>query len=112
MNKENCFYNLSELPESVVLLSAENRDDKNVVKWSGLYPIPQIGDKVYINFNQLGSGVVESYFVEHSYMGLTVKLDNAPEWHRKQTKGQKWEGKAMVFGQEINVQKAHQLEAL
>lgn len=98
-------YGLSDLPEGIVLRSEENSSDDSVVKWSGSYPIPQIGQSVQINFNQLGTGVVESYFVEHGYCGLIVRLDKEPEWKIRQHKGTKHEGIAMVFGLEISLVK-------
>lgn len=105
MNQETS-YNLSELPDDTILMTEENRKNKSVLKWSGSYPIPQVGQRVKINFNGLGSGVVESYFIEHSFVGITVKLEDDPEWHQKQCKGTWYEGKALVFGQEITLEVA------
>jgi len=67
--------------------------------WSGKGPIPDLGTKVEINFNGLGEGVVHSYFVEHGYIGVRVKLDNQPDWHKNQGRPPY----AMVFGIEINI---------
>jgi hypothetical protein len=53
-------------------------------KWSGINPIPKIGDKVKINFNNLGSGIVVAYFILEGYIGVEVKLDKRPAWHIKQ----------------------------
>jgi hypothetical protein len=72
-----------------------------MLKWSGDFPVPAIGQAVHVNFNGLGAGVVESYFTEHGYLGLTVKLAAPPDWHRKQTKGHWYAGKALIFGKEI-----------
>lgn len=94
-------YDLQNLPEGIVARTEENAKDKSLLKWSGTFPIPQIGDSVSINFSELGTGKVESYFVEHGYVGITVRLDNAPEWHKKQSKGTEFDGIAMVFGREI-----------
>jgi hypothetical protein len=96
-------YGLTDLPEGIVLRTEENSGDESVIKWSGCYPIPQIGQSVRINFNTLGTGVVESYFVEHGYCGVTVRLDKEPEWKIKQHKGTKHAGIAMVFGLEITL---------
>ena len=98
---EACRYNLAEVPEDVVKLSENNKGDVNVTKWSGTFPIPQIGTEVTITFNGLGSGRIESYFVEHGYCGVCVRLNNAPAWKIKQSKGTKHEGIALVFGREI-----------
>jgi hypothetical protein len=96
-------YGLAELPEGIVLRTEENKSDQSVLKWSGVYPIPQIGDAVAINFNELGGGVVQAYFVEHGYFGLEVKLSAAPEWHYKQhPPGSKHHGRALVFGAEVS----------
>lgn len=97
-----CEYNLTELPE-VVQLTEANRPDKMVLKWSGIFPIPAIGSHVTITMHKLGPGVVESYFFEHGYLGVCVKLSAQPEWHEKQSKGTRWENSALVFGQEISV---------
>lgn len=99
--QESCRYGLTDLPEGIVLRTDENKSDLSVIKWSGSYPIPQIGDRVTINFNELGSGVIKSYFVEHGYCGVTVRLDKEPAWKIKQHKGTKYAGIAMVFGIEL-----------
>lgn len=62
---------------------------------------PKIGDIVKINFNGLGSGKVDSYFIEHGFLGVTVVLDNEPDWHKKQCKGTPHAGIAMAFGREL-----------
>lgn len=100
-NTETCRYELTELPEGVILKTGENWRDNSVVKWSGSYPIPQIGERVITTVNGMGSGVVESYFVEHGYLGVLMVLDNPPTWHVNQHKGTKHEGIAMVFGAEL-----------
>lgn len=95
-------YDLTEIPEGIVQRTEENKFNKDLLKWSGKNPIPAIGMKVRINFNELGNGIVVSYFWEHGYFGIKVQLDNAPAWHKKQHKGTKHEGNALVFGMEIN----------
>lgn len=102
VSEKQAVYGLVDLPEGIVLRTEENSGDESVVKWSGSYPIPQIGQPVKVNFNSLGTGVVESYFVEHGYLGVTVRLDKEPEWKIKQHKGTKHAGIAMVFGLEIS----------
>ncbi len=68
--------------------------------WSGKTEPPAIGAKVRINFNQLGSGVVESYFTEHGWLGVRIRLDKQPEWHRKQNGTNR--NYALVFGIELD----------
>lgn len=102
-NPVTCQYNLPELPDGTVLLRPDNFEDRSAMKWSGSYPIPTIGERVDVLINKLGHGTVESYFVEHGFVGITVKLDAPPDWHRKQTAGTHYEGKALVFGKEINI---------
>ncbi len=67
--------------------------------WSGKSPLPRIGERVHINFNELGNGTVESYFIEDEWIGVTVRLDRQPEWHRRQNGNRPI---ALVFGLEIS----------
>lgn len=55
--------------------------------WTGKGNPPCIGDTVTTKVNKLGSGVVTGYFVEEDFLGLVVCLNDAPEWHVKQRKG-------------------------
>jgi hypothetical protein len=110
-NTEVCKYELTELPEGVILKTEENWRDNTVVKWSGEYPIPQIGDRVITTVNGMGSGVVESYFVEHGYVGVLMVLDKPPAWHVNQHKGTKHEGIAMVFGSELKTRPIEKVAA-
>jgi hypothetical protein len=88
-NEITCQYDLKEMP--------------NNKKWSNK-KVPTIGQRVFVNMNQLGMGTVESYFFEHGYAGVCVKLENPPKWKVEQDKhpdNPKWKGKALVFGSEI-----------
>lgn len=72
--------------------------------WSGeglLSTVPPVGARVNVHCNGMGPGTVEGYFVEYGWLGLRVKLDAPPEWHRKQNAGEKWAGYALVFGVEV-----------
>ena len=89
-------YNLTS-PPPYVPRTDENKSDKRLNKWSGGIPLPAIGDRVKVNMNSLGFGIVTGYFVEHSYLGLYVKLENAPEWFTKQNKDRE-RNDAMIFG--------------
>jgi hypothetical protein len=100
---KKCVYDLMELPAGVVLKTSENTGDESILKWSGDYPIPEIGRKVKINFNELGTGSVQSYFTEYGYLGIEVRLDKEPKWKKVQHKGTPREGIALVFGAEITV---------
>ena len=93
---------LTELPQNIVARSEENKKDRTIIKWSGAFPIPSIGDNVTISFNGLGTDQILSYFIEHGFLGVYVKLDNPPAWHRQQhSPGSKFRGKALVFGNEL-----------
>src|SRR5574342_974615 len=69
--------------------------------WSQLTPPPAIGTRVNVVCNAMGWGTVVSYFVEHGYLGVRVKLENEPEWHAKQCAGTKHAGHCLVFGVEL-----------
>lgn len=97
MNK----YGMTQIPDGIVPRTEENKSDVSILKWSGDFPIPAIGQKVKINFNDLGTGVVDGYFQEGGYFGVRVKLDKEPAWKVKQHKGTQFAGMAMIFGVEI-----------
>ena len=78
---DGCEYDLQERPSG---------------KWTGTFD-PEIGDRVLIDFNSLGTGIVVSYFCEHGYRGVRVKLDNQPLWHKNQGNPPY----ALVFGLEL-----------
>ena len=100
-----CIYGLLEPPTTVE--AGEGNDDVlagTVVPTKHSFKeMPKRGDRVVVGVNTLGPGTVSSYFVEHGYVGVAVKLDTAtePEWHKKQCKGTKYEGYALVFGAEL-----------
>ena len=106
-------YRLARHPQFVARTD-ENSGDTSVLKWSGDETIkrpgweplhgfatpPAIGTPVKIIMNNLGYGVVHSYFWEHGYLGVQVTLCPAtrPAWHKKQNPTHDY---ALVFGNEI-----------
>ena len=79
--------------------------------WSGSYSVPEKGDRVRIQFNNLGSGKVVGFFKTHKSnsrdgrdrypaLGLVIALDNPPAWHTQQCAGTWSEGLATVLGSE------------
>lgn len=102
-NTEHLRYELQEIPAGVQTI----QDGQDVLKIKEANPgvtffsapaIPAKGDKVAINFNGLGTGVVVDYFTEYAFLGLRVKLDKQPEFHAKRCP--KWPY-ALVFGNDI-----------
>jgi len=105
-------YHLDALP--LPILRPERGPEKNVhgdlvlknlgqgYLWSGDGDIPLVGGRVVVRMNGLGAGKVIGYFIEHGWLGVEVKLENAPAWHKQQTKGTEHAGKALVFGAEID----------
>ena len=96
-----CRYDLPVMPEGVILRTDENEGDDTLTKWSGVFPVPAIGDKVQ-HTGEWGTGTVVSYFVEHGWLGLYVRLDNDPAWHAKQNAGKPYAGHVHSFGIEID----------
>ena len=110
MKDETCVYNLPAPPLPVIVTARRKAPDGSLMSptnigqellWSNLKEPPAIGQSVRINFNSLGRGAVESYFTEHGWLGVIVKLDDPPDWHKRQTAGKENEGKALVFGIEL-----------
>lgn len=80
-------YDLARLPEW-----QPNRDGPampgELPRWSGHGPMavpPAIGTRVHVRINDFGPGEVLSYFTEHGFLGVKVRPDVRPAWHRKQT---------------------------
>lgn len=96
---ENGKYDLMECPPYIKYVFKENDPDKpKGLKWSNIKDVPKIGDNVRINFNQLGTGIVESYFIEYDWLGICVKLDKIPEWKQKRIHNK---DVALVIGAEL-----------
>ena len=98
-------YDLKEVPEGVVLRMGGDCDEfykanKDNLKWGGDVEVLTIGTKVRVNFNSLGTGVIDGYFIEDGWLGAKVTLDNRPEWHVKQNPDRNY---ALVFGAEVEV---------
>lgn len=107
MKDESCRYDLPAVPLPTIAPEYDqdrhitNKPDPTVtLMWSGTF-LPAIGDRVFVNMNGLGFGRVVSYFTEHGWLGVTVRLEKDPDWHVKQCRGSKWAGCALVFGAEI-----------
>jgi hypothetical protein len=115
MKDASCQYELSTIPlpwqfaelgEQGEIINKPNPTERLI--WSGNLPKrqaigepPTIGTRVNVPMNGLGTGTVSSYFTEHGFLGVIVKLDNPPDWHIKQNVGRKYQGHALVFGAEI-----------
>lgn len=63
--------------------------------------LPQIGARVRVTFNGLGTGTVVAYFREAGYIGVEVRPDKRPDWHIRQNGDR--HPHYLVFGAEIEV---------
>ena len=68
--------------------------------WSNKAPPPGPGEVIRIRMNSLGAATVTGYFVQCGWLGVLCTLHDAPEWHRRQNKG---DPKGHVFGAEIAI---------
>jgi hypothetical protein len=95
-------YHLTDLPEPLQgRTDARTPPEVGAYLWSATMPPPPIGARVTVKMNGLGPGIVRSYFVEHGWLGVYVKLDAPPAWHTRQTAGHKYAGHTLVFGAEL-----------
>jgi hypothetical protein len=93
----NAQYNLDRIPDGVIPNNRNKPVQPGEIRWSGDFPIPKIGDRVNVIINDLGTGEVIGYFVEYNFLGLYVRLDHQPEWHKIQAQVDY----AMPFGIDI-----------
>ena len=56
------------------------------MKWSGDFPIPAVGSRVFITLNGIGWAFVVGFFESCGYVGLMTKPTNPPKWLRDQQK--------------------------
>ena len=85
LDAKGCRYGLKELPPEYVhhgpVGEGEGPKDGDVW-WCGVNPPPVIGDRVKVRINEFGEGEVVSYFHEHGFLGVEVRVDHQPRWHR------------------------------
>lgn len=80
--------------------------------WSGDFPIPPVGSRVFVRMNRIGWAVVKGYFESCGFVGLMTLPLNPPEWLIKQRKRDqketqpKWakEGIGCTFGNECSLE--------
>jgi len=77
---------------------AEPSNAPDAIKWSGKLPPPAIGEHVVIKMNRFGGATVTGYFIEHGWLGIVCRLDQQPEWHRKQGGDR---NRALFFGNDL-----------
>lgn len=89
---------VDQLPVYTVREGNERPYDKAL--WTGFGEPPKLGDKVFINVNQIGPGVVTGYMVDGGYLGVMVlaNADSRPDWHKRQNPENL---PAVVFGSEL-----------
>lgn len=100
-----CTYNLLEPPLRLLVNANSLEGTPSQLQcylWSNSR-LPKLGEQVKVTCNSMGPGEVVSYFTEQGYLGVRVKLDAEPDWHRKQCAGTPNAGHALVFGAEIEV---------
>jgi hypothetical protein len=59
---------------------------------------PTVGARVVVTMNAFGPATVTGYFVEHGFLGVHVRPDKRPQWHREQNPTR---DVICVFGTEI-----------
>ena len=86
------------------------------LKWSGEFPLPEVGSRVYVAMNRIGWAIVKGYFESEGYVGVMTLPTEPPEWLRAQREEEKrdpkyaelaqWakEGIGCEFGAEILLQ--------
>jgi hypothetical protein len=93
--------------------------DGNLLKWSGSFPLPEVGAHVYITMNNIGWAYVEGYFASAGYLGVMTRATNPPAWLRRQQRERancpnspEWvrKGIGCEFGTEIALTKPRRKE--
>jgi hypothetical protein len=78
--------------------------DETAPLWSSLKPPPEIGDRINVRVNWIGTCTVLRYFVEHGYLGILALPDKCPEWMREQN----GTTKVHLFGIDLDYERAEE----
>ena len=54
------------------------------LKWSAAFPLPEVGDHIWILLNNIGWAYVEGYFESDGFLGVMTRATNPPAWLRAQ----------------------------
>lgn len=82
--------------------------------WSGDFPIPPIGSRVFVLMNGIGWAIVKGYFESYGYVGLMTLPTKPPKWLREQQRRERndpmtprWskEGIGCEFGNELSLKR-------
>ena len=63
--------------------------------WSAEFPIPAIGQRIFITMNGIGWAVVKGYFESEGYVGVMTIATRPPKWLRDQHKRDLKSGRAL-----------------
>jgi hypothetical protein len=105
--KTKTMYSGSVLP---VYLDANGTE----MAWSGDFPIPDIGTKIFVRMNKIGYAVVKGYFKSAGFVGVMAIPTKPPRWLKDQIKRDakdpstpNWakEGIGCFFGLEITLKR-------
>lgn len=55
-----------------------------LLKWSALFPLPTLGQRIRITMNGIGDAEVVGFFKEEGYVGVMTKALNPPSWLKEQ----------------------------
>lgn len=66
--------------------------------WSNDRAPPAIGERFIFAMNGIGAAVCVGYFAEDKWLGVLCDIENAPDWHKRQNKGN---ARGHAFGAEI-----------
>lgn len=69
--------------------------DGKPMKWSGKFPLPAIGARVYILLNSIGWATVKGYFESSGYVGVMTLAEKPPKWLRDQRERELLSGRDM-----------------
>ena len=84
---EEVFFIAQPIPtdDPTVYLDGESR---RPLKWSGTFPIPAVGTKIFVTMNGIGWAYVKGYFYSETqpatYVGVMTLATKPPTWLRRQ----------------------------
>jgi len=66
-------------------------DEFEGLKWSAKFPLPQLGQRIYVTMNSIGWATVKGFFESAGFVGVMTLAENPPQWLKKQRESEKKE---------------------
>ena len=90
------------LMEQKIVRTCALAGEDGQVCWSNDAPIPEVGEKVNVTMNSIGTGTLLAYALIHDFIALIVDVDEPPEWLEKNYRDYD-NDLSIIYGAEVEI---------